>query len=94
MATPAKSAAASAKKERRKIDPNEDKATKFRRLASQRMTMALKSIGSIANLSGNGYSYTKEQADKIVRDLSARVEHVKKSFDNGGTGRTSGGYAI
>lgn len=79
---------------RPKIDPNETKSARFRRLATSRMSVALKALTSVSNLSGNGYEYTDAQVAKIVGDLTARVEQVKKSFESHGTLRTRESYNI
>jgi hypothetical protein len=76
------------------IDPNESKSDKFRRLAVSRVPAALKAIGAIANLSGSGYEYTKEQVDKILNDLSERVEFVRSSFERGAPIKGGAAYRI
>lgn len=60
---------------------NESKADKFSRLASKRVTKALKAIANIGNLSGGGYERTNEQVKKITDALTAAVNAVKARFE-------------
>lgn len=76
------------------VDPNEGKGPKFRRIAAARMTLALKIIRSIANLSGAGYEHTAEQRAKILGDLRGAVSYVEKAFENGGANRAGSSYSI
>lgn len=64
----------------------ETKSQKFSRLASVRVSKALKQIRNIGNLSGNGYEYTPEQVVKIetmIRDVTkaalARFDKSQKA---------------
>jgi hypothetical protein len=49
---------------------NETKAQKFSRLASKRVTKALKAIQNIGNLAGGGYERTPEQVKRIATLLN------------------------
>ena len=60
---------------------------KFVRLAQQRVSMALKYLGLVANLAGSGYERTSDQTDKIVTALETAVANVKDRFD----GKTDSG---
>lgn len=53
---------------------------RFIRLAVQRVPRAVKAVRGIGNLSGSGYTYTPEQAEKIVNALKAAVEFVADKF--------------
>jgi hypothetical protein len=56
----------------------ESKSDRFRRLATRRVSAALKIIGRISTLSNRGsYEYSPEQAAKIVRVLQEAVAVVK-----------------
>jgi hypothetical protein len=63
-----------------KADPNETKADKFRRLASDRLGKAVTRIQQIGNLSGPGYEYTEEQRNKIVTILADAVQACAARF--------------
>lgn len=57
------------------------KETKFVELANKRVNKAIKDIRLIANLGNKGnYSYSDEQASKIVRALQKEVDKVKERF--------------
>ena len=65
---------ASTRKPRVKADPNEGKDARFLRLATKRMTRAVKAIAMIGNLSGSGYASTELQRKQIADALHASVE--------------------
>ena len=57
------------------------KEAKFVELANKRVNKAIKDIRLIANLGNKGnYSYSDEQASKIVRALQKEVDKVKERF--------------
>lgn len=58
----------------------ETKAAKFSRLASARVTVAVKRISLIGNLAGSGYEYTEEQVDKIRQLLNEAVVAAMARF--------------
>ena len=58
----------------------ENKHDKFKRLAAQRTTNALKKIELIGNLSSSGYKYTQEEVDKIFAALQQTLENTKSRF--------------
>ena len=58
----------------------ESKHDKFKRLASQRVTNAIKKIELIGNLSGSGYESTPEEMEKIFKAVQDAVEGVKDKF--------------
>ncbi len=58
----------------------ENKHDKFKRLASQRVTNAIKKIELIGNLSGAGYESTPEEMEKIFKALQDTLEGVKDKF--------------
>ncbi len=62
---------------------NETKADKFRRVAKIRVPKALSSIRVIGNLSGSGYEYTSEQADKIAYALRSAIESTIDKLQDG-----------
>ena len=59
----------------------ESKEQKFQRLATKRTQAALEKIRLITNLTGSGYSYTPEQAAKIIGALRAAVNTVEAKFN-------------
>ena len=60
---------------------DETKAQKFSRLASKRVSKALKAVGNIGNLSGAGYESTPEQRKKIVDALTEAVAATAKRLE-------------
>lgn len=57
------------------------KELKFVELANKRVNKAIKDLRLIANLGNKGnYSYSDEQASKIVRTLQKEVDKVKERF--------------
>ena len=62
----------------------ETKEQRFHRLATKRTEAALQKIRLLENLSGSSYSYTLEQADRIVGALRAAVDAVETKFNRAG----------
>ncbi|MFC1621253.1 hypothetical protein ACFL2G_03005 [Candidatus Omnitrophota bacterium] len=58
----------------------ESKHDKFKRLAAQRVTNALKKIELVGNLSSPGYEYTTEEVDKIFAALQQALDGTKSKF--------------
>lgn len=58
----------------------ENKHDKFKRLASQRVTNAIKKIELIGNLSSSGYEYTTEEVEKIFTALQRTLDNTKGRF--------------
>ena len=58
----------------------ESKHDKFKRLATQRVTNAVKKIELIGNLASSSYEYAPEEAQKIFDALQQAVDGVKGSF--------------
>jgi len=58
----------------------ESKHDKFKRLAAQRVTNALKKIELIGNLSSPGYEYTQEEVDKVFAALQQTMDNTKARF--------------
>lgn len=58
----------------------ETKHDKFKRLATPRVTNALKKIELIGNLSSSGYEYTPEEVEKIFSALQQTLESTKSRF--------------
>lgn len=62
--------------------PKEAKDAKFRRLANARVPAAIKRIRHVANLANRlQYTYTQEQAQKIVKLLSDEVASLQRRFE-------------
>ena len=58
----------------------ESKHDKFKRLATQRVTNAIKKIELLANLSTSGYESTPEEVEKIFKALQDTLDGVKERF--------------
>ena len=58
----------------------ESKHDKFKRLASQRVTNAIKKIELIGNLSSSGYEYAPEEVEKIFVSLQQTLDSTKNRF--------------
>jgi hypothetical protein len=58
----------------------ESRHDKFKRLATQRVTNALKKIELIGNLSSSGYESTPEEVDKIFASLQQTLDSTKNRF--------------
>ena len=60
-----------------------DKKNKFLELAKLRVNKTIKSIQLIGNLSNKShYSYSQEEADKIVSALNNEVKNIKEKFNS------------
>lgn len=69
------------KKEREELLKNETKAEKFKRLATPRVTAAIKTIRLIGNCAGPGYESTPEQITTIRGLLNDAVTDTLKRFE-------------
>ena len=69
-----------AENEGKQESKQESKHDKFKRLATQRVTNAVKKIKLIGNLSSSGYEYTTEEVEKILATLQATMDGVKELF--------------
>jgi len=58
----------------------ETKHDKFKRLATQRVTNALKKIELIGNLASSGYESSAEEVDKIFASLQQTLDNTKSKF--------------
>lgn len=63
-----------------KVDPNESKADKFKRLGTARYTKCVTALRNLAKLGGAGYERTAEQQKKITEGLRAEVAAVEKAL--------------
>lgn len=62
----------------------EEKADRFRRLASQRTNNALKAIQVLGNCSNKStYSYTPEEVNKIFAEIDRKLKDTKALFRTG-----------
>lgn len=58
-----------------------DKSAKFTELATKRVNRVIKDLQLISNLANRqNYSYTEEQARKIIRTLKCEVQLVEQKF--------------
>src|SRR3990172_7001342 len=60
--------------------PKDPPAVKFVRLASRRMSRAIKSIRAVAHLSARGYESTPDQKKLIVETLCAEVADLERAY--------------
>ena len=84
----AKKAAATERKSRSTVDPNETPEDKFSRLASARVTKAVKAIDNLRGLSGRNYVKTDEQVSTILSYIDNAVAMVRAAFENPGAKAT------
>ena len=59
----------------------ETKEQRFQRLATKRTQAALQKIRLLGNLTSSSYSYTPEEASKIIGALRAAVGAVEAKFN-------------
>lgn len=67
-----------------------DKQAAFVRLAEQRMTRTIKSLRSLAKLSGSGYVSTPEQQQKMLQALVREVNAIEAAFKSKGATKSDG----
>ena len=65
------------------MEGSETKHDKFKRLAMQRVTNALKKIELIGNLGTSGYESTPEEVERIFISLQQALENAKARFSKG-----------
>ena len=58
----------------------ETKHDKFKRLASQRVTNAIKKIELIGHLASSSYESTQEEQDKIFAAIQESLDSIKTKF--------------
>ena len=58
----------------------ETKHDKFKRLATQRVTNALKKVELIGNLATSSYEYSTEEVEKIFTSLQQTLDSTKNRF--------------
>ena len=81
------------KKKRKTVVPkDETPEQRTRRLASFRVSRAVKDIGSIANLAGASYTLTEPQRVEILAALKSAVGGVTKTFS--GEVTTAAGFTL
>tara|TARA_A100001234_G_C12404352_1_gene291771 strand:+ start:29 stop:253 length:225 start_codon:yes stop_codon:yes gene_type:complete len=60
-----------------------EKKIKFEELANSRVNKAIKLLRLISNLANKShYSYSQNEADKIVNALSSEVKNIKEKFNS------------
>lgn len=64
----------------------ESKQDKFKRLASKRVTNAIKKIELIGHLSGSSYESTSEDVEKVFTAIQQALDGAKERF----SAKTSG----
>lgn len=64
--------------------PRENARDKFVHLAEKRVVRAIHAIRLVGNLSNrSNYSYTEEDAKKIIRALQTALDEMKTKFSTG-----------
>lgn len=58
----------------------ETPAARFSRIASARLTKAIKAVSLLENCAGYGYEYTEEQVAKMMKHLNDAVSKVEKAY--------------
>ena len=58
----------------------ESKHDKFKRIATKRVTNAIKKIELLGSLSGYSYEYSEEEVEKIFSALQETVNNTKALF--------------
>jgi hypothetical protein len=77
------------------VVPGETKEQRFQRLATKRTQAALQKIRLITNLTGSSYSFTPEQAAKIIGVLRAAVGTLEAKFNRvRGTGEAETSFTL
>jgi hypothetical protein len=69
-------------------NPAESKKEKFKRLAEQRTSAALKRIEQLGNLTGSSYEYSAEQAQQILDAMFDAVHDLKRKFEKAKSKKT------
>lgn len=65
-----------------KVAKTAEKAAKFKKLGGKRVSVALDKIALLNNLANKAsYEYSPEEVEKMIKALSASVQHVKNTFD-------------
>lgn len=59
---------------------------RFKAIASERTSRALKAIRSLGSLTGKNYAHSQEQRDKIIVALTNEVTRAKERLASGGKG--------
>ena len=60
-----------------------DKGERFIRLANKRVNKAIRSLQMIQNLTNKrNYSFSDDQANKIIKALQSELNNIKRSFKN------------
>ena len=60
-----------------------EKKLKFTDLANSRVNKAIRLLRLISNLANKShYSYTQDEADKIVSELNNEVKNIKEKFNS------------
>ena len=81
-ATPVKPPRTASTRGRKPVDENEKADARFARLATFRVSVALKAIRGIGMLSGKSYEYTPAQVAKVFAALETAVSNAHVGFEN------------
>lgn len=80
-----KTSLASMSAQEKKVFISKERGEKFVKLAPKFVNRALAALAKVGTLTKRGsYTYTDEQAAKIVKALRERVDGIEKSFGAGG----------
>jgi len=79
----------------RTVQRSKEKIDNFVKLAPKRMTRALKAIEVVGNLANrNSYTYTTEQATKMITALAEAVKAVGAKFTAPAGAKQTGGFTF
>lgn len=77
----------------KKVFLSKERAEKFLKLAPKFVNRALAGLAKVGTLTKRGsYTYTDEQAAKVVKALRDKVDGIEKAFSAGGG--TSDGFSL
>lgn len=68
-------------KQRIKLAKQELAGMRFLRLATPRVNKAINAIAGIGKLTGNGYAFTPDQAEKIIGAISDATASIARKFE-------------
>ena len=65
---------------KKKVSREEHKKNRFNALAPKRVENLVNACRSLRNLSGSAYSYTPEQAEKILKAVTSEIRALSRDF--------------
>lgn len=77
-----------------KVDPNETKAQRFKRLGTIRVNNLLKAFDRAQALTGASYECSDAQAEIITTAVKGATENLVKAFENRGKASVQGKLSL